>query len=109
MTSPRTQTSIAKASTAMTSRIPFVLLTAAIVTLPLLGGCNPASPPASTTPPAAQAAGASTQPQTALGKMVNNGIQQARAEIEQGNIDIDGHIAIHTGTDHGSHDHEPDS
>ena len=89
------------------SRIPLASLFLASLALPLLGACNPASQPAATTPPAAQPAATSTQPQTALGRMVDNGIREARTKLEKGNIDISGHVSVHKGGGHHEIEHDP--
>jgi hypothetical protein len=90
-----------------TTRASLAPLLFASLALPLLGACSPASQPAATTQPAAQTT-ATTQPQTALGRMVDNGVREARTKLEQGNIDIDGHVSIHSGNDHDVVEHHPD-
>jgi len=81
------------------TRVSFAPLLFASLALPLLGACNPASQPAATAPPAARSTTTPAQPQTALGRMVDNGVREARAELEKGNIDIDGHVSIRVGKD----------
>jgi hypothetical protein len=75
--------------------------------LPLLGACSPASQPAATTQPAARSTTTPAQPQTALGRMVDNGVREARVELEKSNIDIDGHVSIRVGDDHHAVDRNP--
>ena len=83
-----------------TTRASLVPLLFASLALPLLGACNPASQPAATTQPAARSTTTPAQPQTALGRMVDNGVRKARNELENGNIDIDGHVSIQVSADH---------
>ena len=83
-----------------TTRASLAPLLLATLALPLLGACNPASQPGATTQPAVQSTTTPAQPQTALGRMVDNGVREARAELEKGNIDIDGHVSIRVGADH---------
>jgi hypothetical protein len=90
-----------------TIRASLAPLLFASLALPLLGACNPASQPAATAPPAAQSAATTAQPQTALGRMVDNGVREARAELEKGNIDIDGHVSIQVGADHHAVERNP--
>jgi hypothetical protein len=90
-----------------TTRVSLAPLLFASLALPLLGACSPTSQPASTTQPVAQSTATSTQPQTALGRMVDNGIREARAKLEKGNIDIGGHVSIHTDSDHHAVEHDP--
>jgi hypothetical protein len=90
-----------------TTRASLAPLLFASLALPLLGACNPASQPAATTQPAAQPTTTPTQPQTALGRMVDNGVREARAELEKGNIDIDGHVSIRVGADHHAVERNP--
>lgn len=75
----------------MTSTSLAVLLSIPLC-LPLLGGCSPASQPSTTQP-----AGSASQPQTALGRMVDGKIRLAREELEKSNIDINGGPVIRTG------------
>lgn len=81
------------------TRIPLAALLLGSLTLPLLGACNPTSPPAQSTATPAQ-------PQTALGRMVDNGVREARMELEKGNIDIGGHMSIHAGSHHHAVEHD---
>jgi hypothetical protein len=96
-----------------TTRASLAPLLFASLALPLLGACNPASQPAATTPPAAQSTATTAtpattaQPQTALGRMVDKGVREARAELEKGNIDIDGHVSIRVGDDHHAVERNP--
>ena len=88
-----------------TTRLAPLLL--ASFALPLLGACNPASQPAATTQPAARSTTTPAQPQTALGRMVDNGVRSARIELEKSNIDIDGHVSIRVGDDHHAVERNP--
>jgi hypothetical protein len=88
-----------------TTRLAPLLL--ASFALPLLGACNPASPPAAATQPAARSTTTPAQPQTALGRMVDNGVREARIELEKSNIDIDGHVSIRVGDDHHAVERNP--
>jgi hypothetical protein len=90
-----------------TIRASLAPLLFASLALPLLGACNQASQPAATPPPAAQSTATTAQPQTALGRMVDNGVREARAELEKGNIDIDGHVSIRVGADHHAVERNP--
>jgi hypothetical protein len=90
-----------------TTRASLVPLLFASLALPLLGACNPASRPAATTQPAARSTTTPAQPQTALGRMVDNGVREARTELEKGNIDIDGHVSIRVGADHHAVERNP--
>ena len=90
------------------TRLSMTLLMFTSLALPVLGGCKPASQPASTTQPAAQPAASSSQPQTALGRMVDNGVREARAELEKGDIDIGGHVDINVGHDRHAIGHRSD-
>jgi hypothetical protein len=90
-----------------TTRAPLTTLLFASIALPLLGACNPASQPAATNQPAARSTTTPAQPQTALGRMVDNGVREARAELEKGNIDIDGHVSIRVGADHHAVERNP--
>jgi hypothetical protein len=91
-----------------TTRASLAPLLLASLALPLLGACKPASQPAATTQPAAaRSTTTPAQPQTALGRMVDNGVREARAELEKGNIDIDGHVSIRVGADHHAVERNP--
>ena len=90
-----------------TTRASLAPLLLATLALPLLGACNPASQPGATTQPAVQSTTTPAQPQTALGRMVDNGVREARAELEKGNIDIDGHVSIRVGADHHAVERNP--
>ena len=59
-----------------TTRVSLVPLLFASLALPLLGACNPASQPAATNQPAARSTTTPAQPQTALGRMVDNGVRR---------------------------------
>ena len=89
------------------TRVSFAPLLFASLALPLLGACNPASQPAATPPHAARSTATPAQPQTALGRMVDNGVREARVELEKGNIDIDGHVSIRVGKDHHAVERNP--
>ena len=82
-----------------------ILLLSLTLGLPLLGGCQPASQPSASTQPATPATSAG-QPQTALGRVVDNGVRQARAELEKSNIDLDDGPHIRIGRDHHEVNHK---
>lgn len=86
------------------TRIYLALLLPLSLSLPLLGGCNPTSQ-SSATQPAAQPAASTSQPQTALGRIVDKGVSQARVELENGNLDINNGPVIRIGHDQRSVTH----
>lgn len=79
------------------TRPAFMLLPAAMLLLPLVAGCNRVSQPSPATPPAAPSTASTTPPQTALGRIVDQGMRRVRAQLENGNLDLTNVIRINAG------------
>lgn len=72
-----------------------------LLALPLLGACErPHATPSASAPAASSSTGAG--PETMLGKTVASALDKARAELENGNIDLSNGVNVQVG-EHGRH------
>lgn len=74
-----------------------IRIAAALLACMPLMACTKPAPPAPPAPPTSP----SSTPSTALGRMVEKGIDEAREELATENIDLNGHIRFRDGDKHG--------